>query len=502
MITSENWSKAVERFKRGGFDKELAEKVAVQAGNVKPDDFRFLATFGFETTKVAIDTPDLNEAQKQAQTAREMAEVNEAKVLLHNECNRFRKHKELATFIESNTLIAVAKHRQEQSLKNEALLNQECQLRFPTRELDQPHHVLPFVNSAIQHWVLNTEHQANDVYVFWYANLMVCGSKCVAAAPSIIQRISDCISNNPQKVAALLVGPNCGTRGEGNSDEAITKAEDEIAAALQEEDLRLKCVRVCLSMNEDHLCARAERPGFHMAWYLMSDNENAGALLSEWAKSLFYKRRGTGNLIAAPLADYVLPTSRLNKANFDPRKDTSPSVRRKQWLSGHAFFTQLRDRITAGMNFMNASKLVWVDALGCEGSLAESVMRHAFAIGNRNPQQIAISLAFAKTDCPEPDAASLIANFVSSANTRVLDELLREKTYFIDNWEEAPVQNLQTVPALQESDYKATFPAAAQNVLPLRADWLSLVKAKLSDPNAVEAIDQVIKDICCDLLND
>jgi hypothetical protein len=64
------------------------------------------------------------------------------------------------------------------------------------------------------------------------------------------------------------------------------------------------------------------------------------------------------------------------------------------------------------------------------------------------------------------------------------------------------VQNLQTVPALQESDYKATFPAAARNVLPLRADWLSLVKAKLSDPNAVEAIDQVIKDICCDLLND
>ena len=95
MITFENWSKAVERFKRGGFDKELAEQVAVQAGDVKPDDFRFLATFGFETTKVAIDTPDLNEARKQAQTAREIAEVNEAKVLLHNECNRLRKHKEI-----------------------------------------------------------------------------------------------------------------------------------------------------------------------------------------------------------------------------------------------------------------------------------------------------------------------------------------------------------------------------------------------------------------------
>ena len=85
VLTEENWSKLVARFKRGGLDSELQEKVACERSEFKAAEFRLLAAFGVEVAAPEVNVSILDDRQVEAEKKREEAQIAEATVTVERE---------------------------------------------------------------------------------------------------------------------------------------------------------------------------------------------------------------------------------------------------------------------------------------------------------------------------------------------------------------------------------------------------------------------------------
>ena len=85
MLTPEAWIKTLMKFKRGGLDTELLEKVSSKVLHTAKD-FRFLQAFGCQLARaIVVDTHELEAQQVQATKVREEATLQELKLLVQGE---------------------------------------------------------------------------------------------------------------------------------------------------------------------------------------------------------------------------------------------------------------------------------------------------------------------------------------------------------------------------------------------------------------------------------
>ena len=88
------WSKAVIKFKRGGLDTELLEKIHSKVHHVATD-FRFLQALGCQLAKaIVVDTQSLEIQQAEAIKAREEAVLKEISLVVAAEQNKWKKYQE------------------------------------------------------------------------------------------------------------------------------------------------------------------------------------------------------------------------------------------------------------------------------------------------------------------------------------------------------------------------------------------------------------------------
>jgi hypothetical protein len=90
-LTHPMWAQLVEKFKRGGLDHELSEKIAHKDPKITVDSFRFLQTFGAEVVqRSGGPVENLDAAECAAMDASEASELKVHKIKLKREEERWK----------------------------------------------------------------------------------------------------------------------------------------------------------------------------------------------------------------------------------------------------------------------------------------------------------------------------------------------------------------------------------------------------------------------------
>ena len=134
----------MERFKRGGLDQELVEKAATLGQiEVAPSSFRFLQTHGFQDSNLVtqaqlVDIGDLDAQQAEAVKAKELAQFEEAQVLLLKGQARFSKFLAAKAKFETLNDSARLAFRIRIGEQNQEALQKHTMRRYPARGMDNP----------------------------------------------------------------------------------------------------------------------------------------------------------------------------------------------------------------------------------------------------------------------------------------------------------------------------------------------------------------------------
>jgi hypothetical protein len=90
-LTLPMWVQLVEKFKRGGLDQELSEKIAHKDPKITVESFRFLQTFGAQVVQRSGGTVEnLDEAECAAMDASEASELKVQKIKLKREAEKWK----------------------------------------------------------------------------------------------------------------------------------------------------------------------------------------------------------------------------------------------------------------------------------------------------------------------------------------------------------------------------------------------------------------------------
>ena len=480
MMTQENWAKCVLKFKRGGLDAQLIEKCSSKVAHTATD-FRFLQAFGSVAPQMPIAQDSLDAQQEAAQQARERAELEEIKLLVSREENKWLKHKSDVTAWKCQSQAQRSAFKEEERKNNQEIVEKEMNLRYPGRDLKHASHIQTFVNSSIDAWLVDTTSTRDDAYIVWLLNLSIPGHFFMHSALTAITKAAESISVSPEKACAIIICPNTGVYGDSYNDATIMTAANDVEDLLKDPDLGIMYRPVSLTFDESTIPQQSSRPGQHSAFFVLSSAESsAGKPRSHFVMSKLWIRKCVPQIPIQKLKDSVNPLAEMPKGDFNPEKDLSKSQRRKQWFAGWKFAASIRGKLWQGMPVATTNYAAWIDVYGYDFSLGQCVQRSAFGGDSerlRQPTEMVCSLFWADIDTTISDHNDLLLSFHHRACRRSLKQLLREKTYFLEGWAEAAFTETGSSPAYKPSEYKATFPAASGD-LPFRQEWVMLMQDK------------------------
>ena len=496
MMSNENWAKCVLKFKRGGLDSQLVEKCTSKVFH-KSTDFRFLQAYGSVSPEMPLTEETLDAQQEAAQAARENAELEEIRVLLAREENKWRKYKhDVAGWKCRNTAQRFA-FKEEERVRNLAVMQQEMNLRFPGRDLKNPDHIHTFVSSSIDAYIMDTTSSRENCYIVWVINLSISGYLFMHSSLQAIVKAAESISQSPERVCAIIITPNTGTYGDSYNDVSMTVAAHDIEELLKDPDMGIMYRPVSMSFDEATIPNQSSRPGQHPAFMMISSmlttNEKPK---SHFAMSKMWIRKSVSQLPIQKLKESVNPLVEMTKGDFNAEKDLSKSQRRKQWFAGWKFMAGIRTKLWQGMPVTSANHAAWVDVYGYDFSIGQCIQCSAFSgTGERlkQPTEMVCTLFWADMDTSIPNHNELLLSFHHKACKRSLKELLREKLYFLDGWAEVEFTESTASPSYKPMDYKATFPAASGD-LPLRHEWIMLMQAKFKTSEAAAAFSILVEE--------
>ena len=158
----------------------------------------------------------------------------------------------------------------------------------------------------------------------------------------------------------------------------------------------------------------------------------------------------------------------------------------------------IRKKVWQGMPVSNSLYAAWVDTHGYDVSLAECVLRAAYAEGKdrmKQPQEMVITTFWAEMDADmeHGPAVALLQQRFKISLTHTMRTLLREKVYSIEGWREAEWTDASAIPVLIPKEFVATYPSAA-GFLPVRQDWIELMEGKLTHESTRESFQALIAE--------
>jgi len=491
QISAESWSQMLNRFKRGGLDTELLEKVSLER-SVTASSFRFVAAYGADADpSVFLSTDEVLDAQQKAAVPkREEACFDEIKVKILKEQNKFIRHKQEVEKHACVTESARMAFKVEEKQRNDEVLQKHLDKVYPVRDMEHANGLIPYVKSSVNEWLEQTDVDQKGTMFVYFCNLMVPGNKYLRSANIAISKIADCVAASPERTCGIILGPNAGAYGETYADDSIHAGMKELEELLGDESFRIRFKKLTFSFSEDSLAAQSQRACWHPGVMIISDQHVKGdnaSLISFFAKCKMWIRAGAQNLQANAVSEYVNPLAKIAKANFDPTKDLSRNHRNKQWMGGSKLQQQLRCRVWNGMKVTSATPACWVDLFPFDGSLPESIMRSASDGPERArmPMEMVVSTVWAPmdTDRTLQQTNDSVASHIKSTLHNVLSDLLEKKLYLVEGWSIAPPRDEADAPRLQASAFKCTCPTQ-DGSLAFRDDWLEAVSLKLGKPDS------------------
>ncbi|CAJ1436032.1 unnamed protein product [Effrenium voratum] len=485
LLTDKAVARLQERFCRGYLDTELAEKHRMMNPKLTAVQFRFLADVGFQG---ALDPECKDDMEAKANSDLEKAELARAKARLAKEQSYWE------TFQAKLKLQGLG--LQQEQLDKERQGQRKAIERYadtflPLRDVS---HGGTFSEAAINKFCNDQGLPMDPVYKVYWCNCTVLGYDAQAGMQAAVKEYAAQIASSPETSCMLVAAPNCGAWGNEYNEAATIEATNQTRQILADPDYRLLVREVHLAFDPASIQMQSKRPGLHKFFMCISDQSSGDKVLSHFAQSLLWKRQ----IVPGAIKDAASVPMLAVKNMVDPRRsfatcggnlDLSKPARRKQWLSGWAIPAAFHDALWASMSLPKKAVAAWLDVFAFDHSLAECLMRKADYAGA--PRQLYIGLIWAEMNTRElnPGESTFKANarvckWLNNQIRRKLQACCTDGLLKVPDW--APLSNYsegRTAPALQDSDFTMTYPAAS-NLLPLRATCLELMESKLQSPES------------------
>ena len=114
--------------------------------------FRFLQLFGFKHTAAAPVSQEAAREEAKAVQEHDEADVNLAARTLASEVAQWMSYKEKPTAWQCKNELEQRVQLTDREEKNKVLINKECDLRLPARDVQCPEHLATFFAGCAQAW--------------------------------------------------------------------------------------------------------------------------------------------------------------------------------------------------------------------------------------------------------------------------------------------------------------------------------------------------------------
>ena len=505
LLSGEQWSKVLTRFRRGDLDEEMLEKATLQKSTLDAKEFRFLCPFGVELLEAAEHNgkseAELSSEQAAAAVNTENAQMEESKLVLARDQRRFKTHLEELERFQCANAIQRATFLEKETKRNGEVMEAFLGKRFPLRELDGCKFLLPYSSACTKDWADETDTPIQEMYTVWWMNLLVPGSRALQGASQSLGLVASSIAANPERTCVIIFAPNVSSYGSTYSAAAIEKNVRELETMLRDDDHRMLVKKITFALDESSMAAQSTRPFWHTGFLLLSDNhtkDKPESFVSHFRHSKLFIRGGVSGLECLQVKSYGNPIAKIQKATSDPCKDLSKSVRSKQEMSGSNLAMKVLQKLWEGMGTTSATKACIIDTFPFCGSVTEAVLTMPSAGGDaaKMPTLMTVSPVWAQLDA-DRGANERVTKYLWRVSRNVLLDLLRQKLFTVPgwaNWGWDPGAD-EPPPHLPASSLKTTC-ATASGALAIRQDWLDAQLAKMRSPGseARKALLRMVKD--------
>lgn len=320
---------------------------------------------------------------------------------------------------------ARAAFRDDVNRKNEQVITSTVDMRFPTRQFDDSHHVPTFVQSCVQRFSDELEVKKDDVYQVYWVDCTVPGYLVQRSLMATFSILAGQLSAAPTKSVAIIFAPNTGTFGEEYDEAGINKMCEEVEQQLKDPEWQLCYRTATLVFDEETMPQQARRPGWHRMWICVSDQKELDPATgkekfkSAFVNSRLWMRSVVSQVPMLAIKDMVNPTKRLNTG----MQNNSKSARRKQWVAGWRAAQSIKSLLWKGMPVTSDNVAAFISLYGYDVSLPESVMRGG---STTTPREMVITTVFADIDADIDKPNVLIEKWVRSTTKRLMTQLVEE----------------------------------------------------------------------------
>ncbi|CAE7558064.1 unnamed protein product [Symbiodinium sp. CCMP2592] len=502
VLTSMQLQQLETKFARGYLDVELFEKFRVMNPQLKVENFRFLADVG---AKVASGVPDSQISESDADLDVQKAELAKAMAKVAKEVAGWSSYQEKKSDFARSAKGLAAEAQDEQKALQKQAVEKWQENRYPVRDLQEASHAITFAETCVRKFQDEQSIPDCNMFKVFWMNPSVLGYDSYSGMQAAVATYAPLVAEDPAKTVMIIA-----EYVEANVGEATQK----ISECVSQPENRLLVREVLMCFDQNSIPAQSKRPGFHKFFIALSDQcDKEGRLISEFSKSALWKRQ----MLPVTVKNSVTPIPMLaQKDMVDPRRGFSQAgvvadlaskpSRRKQWIAGFNIPGAFHDALWQGLTLQQPSGVSWVDVFAYDHSVAEALMRRAASPAVPAPQGIYVGVVWADTNSrddkhTEKGAAidsrkenAKISRWLQSSIRRKLQYLAQEKVISIPDWKPlVSFKDMREVPAVQEKDFVATFPGAADTI-PVKATYLEEMDKKLNNPDLRDQWDRFVKD--------
>ena len=491
-ISAKDYQEAEAMFFRGSFDRECVDKVNAENESLKIDDFRLMHMFKSvapSTVHCPGSAASNEEDTKAMQEEADDAQLKLVKSQLKKDADHWDKHTARVREHEDAQRYSRRLHSRTQDRKVEKAATMQQESRYPTRAFKGDQGVAAWTPACIQSWSDGVLIQMADVYLVFWLDLSKAGSAFAKTLPAMLRIVGDACAHKPRQSCSIVVAPLVGARGNGTDADAADEAHDDCEVHIKTDMYKLAHRRITFAFEPSaaHKGTWCSQQG----WLLFSDmidlSASAPCPLSEFAASRICSQRGVVDLTLPQEKDFVLPTSSVAVA----APNLSKGQRRLQRFSGPRFFSKIRKALWSDMKLTPRHGGVWVDMLGYDGSLAQSVIADSPTPTLNQPKEMVVTCVPMVADEDSDEARKRVTKWIQGKHYREIRDLIMSKTLEVPDVVVSEWQSTVPCPLVDASLLKVTMPTA-DNCLAVKQaaidDWEKKLVAKHT------ALQDIIKE--------
>ena len=474
-MSAEDFKEAEAMFFRGSFDREFTDKVNAENEAIKVDDFRFIHMFKSVAASAVHGPSAAGEVEIDGNQAQEEADEAQLKVLrghLQKDVEQWEKHVKRVQEHEDTQRYSKRMHARKQDTKVQTAVEKRQDTHYPVRAFKADQGLAAWIPTCIQSWSDAAFIQASDTYLVFWLDLTKAGNAFKKLLAMMLRIIGDAAAQKPRQVCAIVLAPLVGARGSGTDADAADEAHDDCEVQIKMDIYKLSSRRLtfCFEASASHKGAWCSQQG----WFLYSNMLDMSATpprpLCDLAASNLCTQRGVVDLTRLQEKDFVLPTSSVTVAPAN----LSQAQRRLQRFSGAPLFTKIRKALWGGMKLTPRHGAAWIDLLGYDASLANSVIIESPRPSVQQPTEMVVTSVPMVSEDDSDEARKRVAKWIVAKHERDIKALIISKSLEVPGLSVSEWRSSAPSPVMDVTVLKVTMPTA-DNCLAIKQsavdDW-------------------------------